>query len=317
MSETKPGVLQDKTPSTLLAQSEHIAVSRAVYAMASPQAPGDAGALHADKTHVWIVRDDASASLPSERWTHASFVRGWYVPLFVERVLGLGVAGAARQLVTTVSMPPWLELETAQGQRVSLMLGDHEQAHEILEVLGLGPGERGLSVELFGSVSTGIHVTWLSSRRAFATSLSVASVPLAALEFWLASVHALGAMSVLGLGTGALGLIAWRSLRARLSRLRAPVPALDARVAIELVGNSPLSLDPTKIESIVLQRGGFVIDYQGASRPLEISLLASSEAARAIEGEYEPLAKLRMIHAFADWLLRLRSLRTRPRSPSA
>ncbi len=260
------------------------------------------GTLRVDAERVWIEREGASSV---RSFARSSIVRGWFVPAFAERALGLALAGGPRELVTTASFVPWLVLESRDGHRVSVATPDRAASYALLDALSVGPSTADLTIELYTPPrsSEGEAPRWLSTREAYARTGGAAAGSLLLAGAGSFAAHSItGSLAVLVASTLA-GVVAARHRRRSATRLR--VDRQAGRIVMERLGEREVQLSVRGIESVRLLRTGFVLEHCDAPRPIAVTILSPVESSRAVEGAMAPLAKLRLAHAVVDWAQRL------------
>jgi hypothetical protein len=292
-------------------RSAHIRVGPARSALehaAEAIDPTAEGSLRWNDEQLWIDRPSQAEPAASERFARSSIVRGWFVPAFTERALGLALAGEERPVVTTANLAPWLVLETGDGRRISLTTTERDRAYALLDALSIGPSTTDATFELFGLAPSANADTsaepavWLRSREGFVRASSGAAIPVAIVEAALLYSQAFVMMVVVAALVGASGFAALRAFRRRVTTLRVLREA--RRASIERVDERSVALDLRKIEGARLSRTGFTVEYADAPRPIAVAVLTSRDGALAIEGEPQRLDTLRRAHAFIDWAQR-------------
>lgn len=277
-------------------RSALLGVGRARADAVLPRAAFAPGALRFNGSALELAIDGEAA----QRFERSEVARGWFVPAFVERALGLAVEGQERPVVTTANYAAWLVLALRTGQWIAVSTADRDRAYALLDALAMGPSSAVARWEIFGLGASGPQ--WPPSREAYARTGLGAATGSAVLD---AMVAYAGAWVGVALVTGAAVAVAmWgqKAFRQRISTMI--VDPRERRATLDRPGESPTTLQLSKLEGVRFTRSGIVIEYEDAPRPIVLDVLSREQASRAIEGQPDALDRLRAAHTFAEWASR-------------
>lgn len=262
--------------------------------------PFEPGTLLIDRSSVTLARDGA----PHRTVDRRQISRGWFVPPFTERALGLALAGEERPVVVTAAFGGWLVLELRSGSWLCASTDDRDLAYRALDALGMGPAQTTARWSVFAQTASRASMLRPRTREQFARASQGALASVVVLDATLAYLQALGSLSVVTASAVVAAALARRAYLRRIARWT--IDPAARRVTIEQTGVSPQRFDLRKFERVRLTRTGFVLEYEDAPRPVAVEIVSPSDAARAIEGEHDAIARLRVAHTFIDWAQRAR-----------